>query len=186
MPATILTDIRPQPVPKNITLGQLLGRSGVYDVNQIVPLLAVPGHALKAAAAEISATGGNPWQSIGVVYDPHRKIWLLHMETFAAVYFDRFVPQIRSVEPEWDGNDLLARKEKFYLADVCQKLPFTPQQLRYQYSMREESGREEIGIMKENGTYVVDMPRFRKWMEQIWRNATGWTSPEIPTTGGQK
>jgi hypothetical protein len=69
-----------------------------------------------------------------------------------------------SVDPEWDGNQVLAQKGLFLLSDIVGLLPFSAAQIRYM------AGRKDIGVYKdpEMKAYVVDMSAFSRWVRRVW------------------
>jgi hypothetical protein len=73
---------------------------------------------------------------------------------------------VKSVDPSWDGNKILAQKGLFLLSDVVGSLPFSAAQIRYM------AGRCDIGVYKDPDmrAYVVEMDRFSDWVRRIWRD----------------
>jgi len=93
----------------------------------------------------------------------------VRMKKFAPYYRAHRLPKIQTVEKSWDGNTLLSQEGRFYLTDVCEKIPFSTHQIRYQVR-RCDNPKEEYGVWKDEQykAYLVDMEKFSKWMKRIW------------------
>ncbi len=168
------------------TAGILLAQTGVFDMKEVIRILAVISSAkLKAAAEKEHQQGRNPVETLGIGQLSDGQ-WVIVMERFQPIYWDRFHPKIRRMNPEWDGNQLLGEVGLFYLVDVCSKLPFAPQQLRYQYKALGERSREIAGLFKQDGTHVVDMAIFAPWIATIWRDVKGLGSAAKPASSAGK
>lgn len=106
--------------------------------------------------------------------------WQVWMEKFAPYYKAHRFPKIRTVEKTWDGNTLLNQKGRFFLTDVCKKIPITPHQIRYRVR-RCPTPKERYGVWKDDQyqAYLVDMEKFAKWVKQIWTAGNGVTSVNV-------
>ena len=91
------------------------------------------------------------------------------MKKFAPYYRAHRLPKIQIVDKNWDGNTLLHQSGRFYLTDVCEKIPFSTHQIRYQVR-RCANPKEEYGVWKDEQykAYLVDMEKFASWMKRIW------------------
>ena len=71
---------------------------------------------------------------------------------------------LEQVDPDWDGNQLLAQTGFFLLSEVVGLLPFSAAQIRYM------AGRKDIGVFKDSHikAYVVDMAPFSAWVREVW------------------
>ena len=61
---------------------------------------------------------------------------------------------------------------QFYLTDICEKIPFSAHQIRYQVRQNDRS-REQFGVWKDEGykTYIVEMETFSNWIQNVWSQA---------------
>lgn len=146
---------------------ELLAQEGIFFLKDVANKLQVHSSEFKKEARSIEKAGHNPWDVMGI-----RKTWThwqVRMKKFAPYYRAHRLPKIRRVDPEWDGNTLLSQKGRFYLTDVCEKIPFSTHQIRYQVR-RCDNPRDEYGVWKDEQykAYLVDMERFALWMKRIW------------------
>ncbi len=144
---------------------------GVFLFKEISSLLDVSSAILKKKAQEIVASGQNPWDVMGA-----RKLWnnwLIRIKVFGPYYKHHMVSKIKRDLPE-DGNELLESTGLFLLTEVCERLPFSAQQIRYQAKKRGERSRSEIGVWKDPsvGGYVCEMSIFSKWVKKAWSQGT--------------
>jgi hypothetical protein len=105
--------------------------------------------------------------------------WVVIPATFHAHFYSKLTsPLVRYAPSDWDGNDLLNEPGIFFLRDVCDRMPFTPNQLRYQ-SQQHSEPRRVIGIWKDpqRDAYLVDMSVFAPWIARIWAEKTQNPSP---------
>lgn len=173
-----LGQVKIQTVSQNWTPGILLSMSGLFYLKDIAPILELNTSKIKAASYRLSEKGEDALKIMGVCR--HDQQWLVDIERFSHYYFEHLVPGVKKVKPEWNGNDLLRTKGIFYLADVCEKIPFTAQQLRYQ-ATKSSGSRAKYGIWKDHdlGTYLVDMEVFGPWIAHLWLvEVTGRVTPE--------
>jgi len=146
---------------------ELLAIPGVFYMKDVARALELSPHDLKRRAKHLEQKGQSPWEVMGV-----RKTWshwIVRMTKFAP-YFRKFMlPALNKVQTEWDANQMLAQKGIFYLNDVCSKLPFTPHHIKYQVR-RNPKAREKFGVWKDDEykTYLVEMPKFAKWIGKVW------------------
>ncbi len=151
---------------------QLLSQNnGVFLFKEISSLLDVSSVVLKRRAEEIAARGQNPWDVMGA-----KKLWnnwLIRIKVFGPYCKRHLVSKITRELPD-DGNELLESTGLFLLTAVCERLPFTAQQIRYQAKKRGERSRSEIGVWKDQsvGSYVCDMGIFSKWIKNAWGRGT--------------
>jgi hypothetical protein len=98
------------------------------------------------------------------------KKWIVYPNVFHRnVLSLRNEIHVRRPHSSWDGNLLLQQSGFFFLRDVAELLPFTPNQLRYQAQIRADP-RTEIGIFKYAPleSYLVEMPAFSRWITALW------------------
>ncbi|QTD52856.1 hypothetical protein [Sulfidibacter corallicola] len=146
---------------------ELLGQEGIFFLKDVAQKLQVHSSEFKKEARSIEKKGLDPWDVMGI-----RKTWThwqVRMKKFAPYYRAHRLPKISMVDKDWDGNTLLGQSGRFYLTDVCEKIPFSTHQIRYQVR-RCENPKEEYGVWKDEQykAYLVDMDRFSKWMKRIW------------------
>ena len=149
------------------TAETLLAQKGVFPLNDVAEVLSLDPASVKRKLKQVRDEGGDPYKIMGI-----RKVWsywLVRMVMFAPYYREHLMPKTRRVDPEWDGNLLLASKGVFLLSDVAQKIPFNREQLRYQ-AMKHRRPREEMGVWKDEelGRFVVDMQIFASWLRRVW------------------
>lgn len=149
------------------TIDDLLAEDGIFFLKDIVGLLGVPGLKIKKHAKALTKEGKNAYALMGA-----RKVWnhwIVRMTTFAPYFVVNLKPLTSPVKEEWDGNTLLKQKGIYLLTDVCEKLPFTTHQLRYQ-AKKLSDPKKEIGIWKDEdlSVFVVDMSVFSKWVMKLW------------------
>lgn len=146
---------------------ELLDQEGIFFLKDVANKLQVHSSEFKKEARALEKMGQDPWEVMGI-----RKTWThwqVRMIRFAPYYRAHRLPKIRTVEKEWDGNDLLSQKGRFYLTDVCEKIPFSTHQIRYQVR-RCEDPQQEYGVWKDEQykAYLVEMEAFSEWMKRIW------------------
>ena len=146
---------------------ELLEQRGIFFLKDVAIKLQVHSSEFKKEARTLEKEGLNPWETMGI-----RKTWThwqVRMKKFAPYYRAHRLPKIRTVEKQWDGNTLLGQSGRFYLTDVCEKIPFSTHQIRYQVR-RCEDPQNEYGVWKDEQykAYLVDMEKFSAWMKRIW------------------
>ncbi len=151
------------------TEDELLSQEGIFFLKDVAQKLQVHSSEFKKEARMLEKEGKNPWDIMGI-----RKTWThwqVRMKKFSPYYRAHRLPKIQSVEKHWDGNTLLSQTGRFYLTDVCEKIPFSTHQIRYQVR-RCDNPKEEYGVWKDDQykAYLVDMERFSAWMKRIWVN----------------
>lgn len=154
-----------QQIPQSCRRGMALGLDGIYALDEMAPILGVPSAKVKAMAYELATNGEKIWESLGVGW---AGIWIVDMPIFIPFFNLHLLNHFHVVKGHWTANQLVIQKGFFYLADVCDRLPFSVAQMRY----RCNNGNGE-GLFKQNGTYVVDMKTFGPWASNIWQNVTG-------------
>ena len=157
-----LRSIRPE-----WTAEEMLGMEGIFYLKDVVGKLQLSSADCKKRATDIEIDGKSPWEVMGI-----RKAWthwIVRMKKFAEYINDNSMPRIRQIDSSWDANELLSQKGQFYLTDVCDKIPFSAHQIRYQARQNPSTSRE-YGVWKDPGykTYVVEMETFSKWIRSIW------------------
>jgi len=101
--------------------------------------------------------------------------WAVRMKVFAPYYRSHLKSPYRSIPEGMDGNGLLAMSGTFLLTDVCDLIPFSAHQIRYQAKAKPGRAREEFGVsLDSENRWVVDMPIFSKWIKELWKNTNGW------------
>jgi len=145
----------------------LLGQEGIFYLKDVVGKLQLSTADFKKKAADLEEAGESAWETMGL-----RKAWthwIVRMKKFGEFISVNSMPRIREVDASWDGNTLLSQKGQFYLTDVCDKIPFSSHQIRYQVRQK-KNPREEFGVWKDEGylTYVVEMETFSKWIRTVW------------------
>lgn len=145
----------------------LLNQEGIFFLKDVAQKLQVSSGEFKKEARALEKKNQNPWEVMGI-----RKTWThwqVRMRKFAPYYRSHRLPKIQRVDPDWDGNHLLSQKGRFYLTDVCDKIPFSTHQIRYQVR-RCDNPREDYGVWKDEQykAYLVDMEIFSDWMKRIW------------------
>ncbi len=149
------------------TEDELLSQQGIFFLKDVAQKLQVHSSEFKKEARALEKKGENPWEVMGI-----RKTWThwqVRMKRFSPYYRSHRLPKIQKVEEHWDGNTLLSQKGRFYLTEVCEKIPFSTHQIRYQVR-RCEDPKAEYGVWKDEQykAYLVDMELFSDWMKKIW------------------
>lgn len=150
---------------------EFLKKEGIFYLKDVANKLEVPSAEIKKMALALEKKGGSgtAWEQMGV-----RKTWthwIVRMTVFSKFFESMATTRIRRVSSVWDGNTLLAQKGRFFLTEVCEKIPFTPDQIRYQARHNPDS-QKEFGVWKEtkHKSYLVDMETFSKWITAVWRS----------------
>ena len=146
---------------------EMLEQDGIFYLKDVAQKLEIPSGEFKKEARKLDVEGKSPWDIMGI-----RKAWThwqVRMRVFGPFYKKNWLPKIRTVDKDWDGNELLSQKGRFYLVDVCEKIPFTTHQIRYQVR-RNKDAKKEYGVWKDEqyNSYLVDMEIFSEWMRKIW------------------
>ncbi len=175
---TELGNIRIRKVSREWTRGILLAEKGIFLLHDVAPILEFRTAKVKAAAFKAEASGQSSMDTLGV--RRFMEQWIVDLDVFSSYYLQHLYSEVKRVETEWDGNDLLSKKGTFYLNDVCTKIPFTAQQLRHQAS-KSEDPKKEMGIWKDEklNTHLVDMKIFGSWVRETWLRVTGRNSEWI-------
>ena len=152
------------------TTEDLLHQEGIFYLKDVVGKLQLSTADFKKKAIDLERAGQSPWETMGL-----RKAWthwIVRMKKFGEFLANNAMPCIHEVDPSWDGNQLFDQKGQFYLADVCEKIPFSAHQIRYQVRQNKDS-RKEFGVWKDEGykTYVVEMETFSVWIQRVWAKA---------------
>ena len=145
----------------------MLNQQGIFFLKDVALKLEIHSSEFKKEARVLEKMGKDPWDVMGI-----RKTWThwqVRMVKFAPYFRAHRLPKIHTVEKTWDGNTLLSQKGRFYLTDVCEKIPFSTHQIRYQVR-RSANPKEEYGVWKDDQykAYLVEMEAFAKWMKRIW------------------
>lgn len=150
----------------NCSADDLLNQEGMIPLKDAARILRFDTGAAKRVSKHFQKLGKNVYEEIGL-----RKVmghWMIRMSKFAPYYRQAYPVNYREVNPEWDGNELLAETGIFLLSDVCRLLPFSGHQLRYQ-AKQLKNPHKAIGVFTDpNGRYFVDMMPFRAWIERVW------------------
>lgn len=145
----------------------LLKQECIFFLKDIVVPLGLDPLKVKRMCKEMERTGKNPWEVMGVGKTWNH--WIVRMKVFAPYYRKNLVPKAKRIPKDWDGNKLLQSKGIFYLTEVCNHIPFTTHQIRYQAKKNPRS-RTEFGVWKDKELqlFLVDMGRFSKWVKTLW------------------
>lgn len=149
---------------------QLLSQEGLFPLEAVAASLNMSTSKIKVEADHLKRAGGSPVDEMGV-----RKTatgWVVDMVRFRPFYLEKAMKWVRRVNPHWDGNQMLSQKGVFFLAEVCETLPFRPGMIRSQVNRAEDS-RQTMGVWKDenHNTYVVDMEVFAPWIKEVWKQA---------------
>lgn len=141
----------------------LLSQEGIFFLKDVVKALDLSPVKLKKEAKDCE----DSWEEMGI-----RKTWthwIVRMKVFSKWYEKRRPNRIQRVNPDWDGNELLQQRGKFFLTEVCEKIPFSSHQIRYQ-AKKNKNARVDYGIWKEPeySAFVVQMEVFSKWVRKLW------------------
>ena len=166
-PSDLPDDVLLSEVDPSWSREELLEKQGIFPLADIADKLHVSSAILKKRATDLSDAGHSPWEVMGL-----RRVltqWVVLMKRFGRYLGENMGNGVREVLPEWDGNQMLAQKGKFYLVDVCEKIPFKPNQIRYQ-ARRQANPKETVGVWKdpESKTYLVEMEVFSRWILSLW------------------
>lgn len=125
---------------------------------------------------QILATGEDTYENMGVLR--YLGEWYVDMESFSQWYKTLVHNKtVRQPAADWDGNDILEKSGLFELRHVCQLIPFTSAQIRYQVK-RSSSPKREIGAWRQatglySGKYLVDMDTFGPYIKSVWHKVKG-------------
>jgi len=152
------------------TAEELLAKEGIFYLKDVVNKLDISSADFKKRASDIEIAGKSPWEIMGI-----RKAWthwIVRMKKFGEYISKNAMRRIREVDETWDGNEMLSQPGQFYLTDVCEKIPFSAHQIRYQ-CRRNKNSRTEFGVWKDDGykTYVVEMEVLSRWIRTLWSRA---------------
>ena len=156
-------------VEKGWSVDTLLAQEGMFYLKDVAKKLGLKAYRLQAEARSL---GKDSWKTMGV-----RKVWthwILRMKVFRDYYEANLKPPYRQVDPGWDANRLLEESDIFLLTDVCNLVPFSPFQLRYQ-ARRNPDPRANLGIWKdeESQRWLIDMSTFSPWIKKVWKDWNG-------------
>ena len=145
----------------------LLAKEGIFFLKDIVKILNLDTVKVKKHAQELEKKGKNTWEVMGM-----RKIWnhwIVRMTVFGPYYRKHLISKVKQIPENMDGNDLLKQKGWYYLTDVCDHIPFSAHQIRYQANKTSDS-REKFGVWKDTdlNSFVVDMELFSTWIKSLW------------------
>lgn len=145
----------------------LLKQECIFFLKDIVQMLSIDANKVKKHYKEAERSGKLAWEDMGVGKTWNH--WIIRMKVFAPFYKKQLVPKARRVPKEWDGNQLLRQRGIYFLTDVCEHIPFTTHQIRYQ-SKKNPRSRTEYGVWKDKELqlFLVDMTRFAKWVKCLW------------------
>ncbi len=155
-------------VNKKWTQEELLSQKGIFFLKDVVGILELDSAKVIKKAREIQAEGKSSWEVMGI-----RKVWnhwAIRMKIFSSFYRKHLKSRIRSVKSEWDSNVLLKQKGIFLLSEICELIPFSTYQIRYQ-AKQNPNAVEEYGIWKdpELNRFVVNMEVFAEWIKSLWK-----------------
>ena len=145
---------------------KLLGSEGIFYLKDVVQITGTKRDVFMRHIKAFQAKDES-WEVMGV-----RKIWnhwAVRMTVFAPYYREHISTSIKTISKDWDGNRLLKEKGQFFLTDVCDHLPFSQHQIRYQ-AKRNPNAREEYGVWKDEdlNRFVVEMEIFGPWIRSLW------------------
>ena len=155
-------------VGKGWTAEELLSKESIFFLKDVVGLLELDSAKVIKKAREIQAEGRSPWRVMGI-----RKVWnhwAIRMTVFAPFYEKNLKSRVRSVKSDWDSNVLLKQKGLFLLSEICELIPFSTYQIRYQ-AKQNPNAAEEYGIWKDKelNRFVVNMEVFAVWIKNLWK-----------------
>lgn len=155
-------------VDRSWTADELLEQECIFFLKDVVGSLGIDAYKVKRHCREMEKNGATPWEVMGV--GKTWSHWIVRMKVFAPYYRKHLMPKAQRVPKTWDGNTLLQQKGVFYLTDVCNLIPFTTHQIRYQAKKNPES-KAEFGVWKDQELqlFLVDMSRFSKWVKTLWQ-----------------
>jgi hypothetical protein len=145
----------------------LLKQECIFFLKDIVAPLGLDAAKVKKHTKELERKGKNPWQSMGIGKTWNH--WIVRMKVFAPYFRKHLIPKARRIPKDWDGNLLLQQKGTFYLTDVCNYIPFTTHQIRYQ-AKKNPNSKKEYGVWKDKELqlFLVDMSIFSTWVRTLW------------------
>ena len=151
------------------TATQMLDQNGIFYLKDVAAKLRLSSAEFKKRALDLEQEDQCSWEIMGI-----RKAWthwIVRMKIFRGYYRSNQHPFVNRIEKDWNANQMLARKGYFYLKEVCSKIPFNAQQIRYQ-TRRNSKSRREFGVWKDPKykTYVVDMEVFSAWIKHMWQS----------------
>lgn len=155
-------------VDKNWSADELLDKEGIFFLKDIVGILELDSAKVIKRARELQNDGKSSWSTMGI-----RKVWnhwAVRMTIFGPFYEKHLKSRVKSIKTEWDSNVLLKQKGIFLLSEVCELIPFSTYQIRYQ-TKKNKNAVEEYGIWKdpELNRFVVNMEVFSEWVKKLWR-----------------
>lgn len=152
-------------VDPNWTEEDLLKQKGIFFLKDLVLPLRLDPVRLGKLAKRLQGKGGNPWEVMGL-----RKVWahwIVKMIKFGPYYLEHLKLPFAQLPEEWTANDLVApnRTGIFLLTDICKKIPFSANQMRYQ-AKRNPKSKEEMGIWKDErlNLFLVNLAVFGPWL----------------------
>ena len=145
----------------------LLNKECIFFLKDIVGILGLESAKVKKHSKELEKKGKNPWIEMGVGKTWNH--WIVRMKVFAPYYRKHLIPKAKRIPKDWDGNELLKQTGTFYLTEVCDLIPFTTHQIRYQAKKNPKS-KKEYGVWKDKELqlFLVDMKVFSKWVKTLW------------------
>jgi hypothetical protein len=145
----------------------LLKQECIFFLKDVVGPLGLDAPKVKKHTKELEKANKNPWKIMGIGKTWNH--WIVRMKIFAPYYRKNLIPKARRIPKDWDGNTLLKQKGTYYLTDVCNLIPFTTHQIRYQAKKNARS-KKEIGVWKDKDLqmFLVDMPVFSRWIQSLW------------------
>ena len=155
------------PVEPEWSEEELLRKDGLFRLKDVAFKLNISSADLKKKAFDLEDEGHSAWEVMGIARIFQH--WIVRMRFFADYFRGQPFNRVREVEEFWDGNDLLSEKGLFYLANVCEKIPFKAHQIRHQVRGN-RNARQEFGVWKDPfyQTYVVEMEVFAAWIKTLW------------------
>ena len=152
--------------PKTWTPETLFDTEGIFYVGDVVSIIGIKYGPLIKHVKSLQERNVDPWRAMGM-----KKIWtqwIVRMKVFAIYYRKHPLRFVRSVGEDWDEKTLLSQEGRFYLVDVCERLPMTSDLIRYRAS-KSLNPKEECGIWKDRALNrtVVNMKPFAAWIKEI-------------------
>ncbi len=148
----------------------LLNKVGVFSLTSVADKLGFRPIKAKMAARKCWSEGKDSWETIGC-----RRVlntWIVKFPKFADYYNRKLKPNFGTPASDWNANTLLKQKGIYLLTDVCELIPFTTYQLRYQ-AKKTANSKDRIGIWKDRNSnrFLVEMETFSHWIKDVWRTA---------------
>lgn len=149
------------------TANDIYKRGGIYFLKDVIALYELPASIVNKIQSDFNGDSKKMWEQAGL-----RKMWnhwQIRVMVFHPYFKKNLAPPYLVIPHDIDGNKMLNLNGTYRLADVCAHIPFNPQQLRYQARVCKGDSKTELGIYKDGKDWVVDMKRFKPYIEVLWQ-----------------